>query len=226
MRAIRHSRSAVVSLAALLVVTGCGGATQGESSGPSDAASAPPTASPALTLPPASPTPSAGPTTEPTPEATEVPATEAPASPEPTTGSGSAAACTGSDANRDFYASAAAALDWAVYCAVLPSGWFVNTGEYTLREGGRLTIEYKGPGGATFALDERGSCELADGCAPAGTGIGPASFGDRSGTLVAISDGRFVVYAGDASGFWQATGMGLHEELFTELAADLAEVSG
>lgn len=225
MRAIRHSRPVAACLAVLLVVAACGSATPGESSQPSEApASGQGTVSPPPSLAPESAPPTAPPATEPPPQ-TDAPSSEPPASAEPTSGSGAAAECTGSDANRDFYADAAAALDWAVYCAVLPSGWFVNTGEYTLRDGGRLTIEYKGPGGARFALDESASCVTAQGCPPSGTEVGPAELGDRRATLVALDDGELAIYATDASGAWQATGTGLEQDLFTRLAADLVEVS-
>ena len=226
MRAIRHPRSAVACLAALLAVTvGCGGATPGESSAPTGAlASAPATASPALS-PPESAAPTATPLPESSTAATQAPAPEPPASEDPSDGVDGATACTGSDANRDFYAAAAGALDWAVYCPVLSSGWFVNTGEYTLRDGGRLTIEYKGPAGARFALDERGACPSADGCAPAGSEVGPAAFGDRAGTLVALDDGRLAVFAADATGTWLATGSGLEQDAFSRFAGDLVEVS-
>jgi hypothetical protein len=226
MRAFRHPRSMAVCLAALLAVAaGCGSAPGDSAATAEPAASVPPAASPELTVPPSTATPTQAPPTEPSSEATNAPMPEPPATAEPTAGAGVAVECSGSDANRDFYADAAATLDWAVYCPVLPAGWFVNTGEYTLRNGGRLTIEYKGPGGARFALDESAACQSVDGCVPAGTEVGPASFGDRSGTLVALDDGRLVVYASDGSGFWQAIGTGLDQEAFIGLAAGLVEVS-
>jgi hypothetical protein len=226
MRAIRHSRSVAACIAAMLVLTACDNATSGESVHPTEApASGQPTSSSSPSGPPESVTPTAPAATDPPPPPTDASASEPPATEAPSTGSGSAAACTGSDANRDFYADAAAALDWAVYCPVLPSGWFVNTGEYTLRDGGRLTIEYKGPGGARFALDESASCVTAQGCPPSGTEVGPAEVGDRNGMLMALDDGGFAAYATDGTGAWLATGTGLDQDLFTRLAADLVEVS-
>jgi len=38
----------------------------------------------------------------------------------------SAAECTGSDENVAFYAEFARIVEWAVYCPVLPGGWFVD----------------------------------------------------------------------------------------------------
>ena len=226
MRAIRHSRSAAACLAALLVLTACGSASPAATTPPTEAPGSAQSTEPATpSVAPESVPPTAAPATEPPPAATEPPASDSPPTGEPTTGSGSAAACSGSDANRDFFADAASALDWVVYCAVLPSGWFVNTGEYTLRDGGRLTIEYKGPGGARFALDESASCATAQGCPPNGTEVGPAELGGLNGTLVALDDGGLAVYATDASGAWRATGTGLDQDLFTRLAADLVEVS-
>ena len=78
-----------------------------------------PTDEPAPTADPA-PTHEPAQTAEPTPEGGS-------ADPAPTDASGSAAACAGSDDNRAFYANAAGAVDWPVYCPVLPAGWFVGT---------------------------------------------------------------------------------------------------
>ena len=66
-----------------------------------------------------------------------------------------AAACTGSDDNRVFYAGVADAVAWDVYCPVLPTGWFVETGTFTASRGGKMEISYKGPGGRRIAIRRR-----------------------------------------------------------------------
>ncbi len=138
--------------------------------------------------------------------------------------------CTGTDENRTFYGSVAAAVDWTVYCPVLPSGWFVETGQYRLAGGGRLAIAYRGPGGARFTLDEGAWCPDESGCAPVRHGrSAPTAFGDREGTLVATDDGelrhRRATPASDRSaGSWSATA--LDEAAVRTFGAALIAVGG
>jgi len=233
MRATRHVLGAVPAVLVAAMVSACigtsgpsttpGGAGPSESAAPStDVATQPPSEEPASPAPPESTAPES---TEPPPSEPE--SASAPPSGAPSDEVSIAAACSGSDDNRDFFADAAAALDWSVYCAVLPRGWFVGAGEYRLRGGGSLTITYKGPGGATFQLQEGAVCGDADGCAFHGDGAaaGDAPFGDKTGSLVALSDGTWalVVDAG-APVEWVATGSGIDENQFRGLAADLAVV--
>ena len=232
MRATRHVIGALGLAVLLATITACGAP-----SGPSPVSSQTAPAASAVATP-ASPSDEAtAPPSEPVP-ATSEPATTAPdasapaeasgePSDEPSEGPGLAAACSGSDDNRDFFADAAAALDWTVYCGVLPAGWFVQTGEYRLRDGGTLTITYKGPGGATFMLQEGALCAGSDGCAFHGDGTpaGDAPFGDRTGSLFGLSDGGWAlaVDAGAPIG-WLATGEGIDEATFRSMTADLAAV--
>jgi hypothetical protein len=160
-------------------------------------------------------TPTSSPTVEPSEE-----------TPSESVGPG-AAACSGSDANRDFFEDAASVLNWTVYCAVLPTGWFVNSGEYRRAGGGRLEIAYRGPGGARLELHEGAYCAAGDGCVPSGTEAGEASFGDKSGTLIATDDGGWaLIVDGDAQISWLAVGTGLDEAAFRALTAAIAAVSG
>lgn len=142
-------------------------------------------------------------------------------------GPGPAAACSGNDENRDFFRAAASALDWTVYCAVLPAGWFVDTGQYRQAGGGWVQIAYRGPGGARLELREGAFCSTGDGCVPPGTELGDASFGDRTGTVVALDDGGFalVVDRGEKIS-WLAVGTGMDEAAFRRIAAGLAPVGG
>jgi hypothetical protein len=136
-----------------------------------------------------------------------------------------AAACSGSDRNRDFYAAVAQAVDWDVYCAVLPGGWYVDQGTYRLANGGRLEIAYKGPAGARLELREGAFCSEADGCVPAGTEVGEAAFGDRAGTLVELADGGWAVVVDRGERIsWLAVGEGLAQAEFADLVAHLARV--
>ena len=189
---------------------------------PSPASTAVSSAAPSLE--PSEPPDAASP--EPTDSATPTPP---PASTDPSesaeAGSG-VEACSGTDDNRDFFAGASSALAWPVYCASLPQGWFVQTGEYRLRNGGFLAITYKGPGGALLELQQGAICGSVEDCAPEGDELGDASFGNRNGTLVDLGDGRLaVVVDPGAAVSWIATGTGIEESLFRELTGDLVEVS-
>jgi len=170
--------------------------------------------------PTATAAPTAAPATTPTP--TPPPASDQPS---PTGAAGSADSCSGNDDNRDFFAEAAAAFDWPVYCPVLPARWVVEDGTYRSAGGGRLEIIYEGPGGARFELHEGAFCDEGDGCVPDGPDAGPAAFGDRSGTLVAADDGRYaVVVDRGAERSWLVIGAGLDVEAFKGFAADLLRI--
>lgn len=209
----------------LAVVVACSPASDPTSSPdePTPATAASPTESlatseaPPSVEPPPTPTPTSDPSVEPT-----LPAPSESAGPRP------AAACSGNDQNREFFEAAAAALQWRVYCAVLPSGWFVVSGEYRQAGGGRLEITYRGPGGARFELHEGAFCADADGCVPTGTETGDATFGSRShtGTLIATDDGGWaiVVDRGEAIS-WLAVGTGVDEDAFRAFAAAVAAVN-
>jgi hypothetical protein len=140
-------------------------------------------------------------------------------------GSASAAACSGSAENRDFYASMAAAVDWTVYCPVLADGWFVQNGQYRLADGGRLEIEYQGPDRAQLTLDGGTFCTIQGGCVPPGVDVGPAAFGDRDGTLVALDDGSWaVVVDREAALSWLLIVTGLDEAATRTIAARMVVV--
>ena len=192
------------------------------------------------TPPPATDPPTATETAAP-PDPTDTPApptdTPAPSSAEPSptasaeptaTGSpgpGGVAACSGNDDNRRFYLGLAAAVDWDVYCAVLPAGWFVTGGEYQLASGGWLVITYRGPGGATFELREGTDCASPDDCVPDGPDAGASQFGDRDGVLVVGADGRYAVVADRGAPIsWVAIGSDMDVEDLQEYAAALTRV--
>ncbi|HEU4918502.1 MAG TPA: hypothetical protein VFT20_02120 [Candidatus Limnocylindrales bacterium] len=190
---MRAPRRLAVLAAVTLLIVACGGSATPEPAAPTDAptstlAASPPPATGSPTVPPFEP--SASP-----PNAT--PATASPVAP-PTADvesqvPGSADACTGDDANREFFVAAANALDWTVYCAILPSGWFVDAGEYRQAGGGRLEISYRGPSGARLGLRQGAFCSDASGCVPDGSDAGEAVFGDMNGALVALDDGGWAV---------------------------------
>lgn len=140
---------------------------------------------------------------------------------------GPAGACSGSDENRDFFRAAAAVLSWTVYCAVLPAGWFVDSGQYRQASGGWVQIAYRGPGGARLEVHEGAFCTASDGCVPSGTESGDAPFGDKTGTFVALDDGgsAVVVDRGEKIS-WLVVGTGLDEAAFRAIAGALTVVGG
>lgn len=139
-----------------------------------------------------------------------------------------AAACSGSEANREFFRDAAAAMAWPVYCAVLPEGWFIEAGKYRLADGGRLDVTYRGPGDAHLSLVEGNICAgtEVEVCAPRDAVIGPATFGDRDGELGRLANGLVLDVDRGATPSWRATGLGLSEEEFQAICAAFVVAEG
>lgn len=233
-RSVRHRSLWFLLLAVVAaVVVACSDGTPGSAATPTGT----PAATEATTRPATSDEPAVSdePTTEPDvseePDTSEEPTdapTESPStqpSADVTPPPGSAAACTGNAENKDFYVSVATAVAWTVYCPVLPSGWFVASGQYRLAGGGRMEIGYKGPNGSHLTLREGSFCSAADGCVPSGSEAGDAAFGDLDGTLIAGDDGSWavVVDAGKKPS-WLIEGTGMSKSAFRTIAAKLAAV--
>ena len=174
-------------------------------------------ATPAASQPGSIASPSASTVATPPPEATATP-------------TGAAAACSQSDANRTFFAEAALSMPWAVYCGVLPAGWFVESGTYRLANGGELEVSYNGPGDARFALVEGNACDQfgsdVNACAPRDSVIGEAAFGDQTGQLGQLSNAFVLDVARGSNPMWRATGLGMSQDAFRTLCAALARVGG
>lgn len=207
-----------------LLLTACGQASSDQTIPPTrpTADTVPgetPTNQPPAETPTEAPTASADPTT-PAPTATG-----SDPSADPSQGAGSAAACTGSDENRDFFASMAAAVDWTVYCPVVPDGWFVEDGQYRLAGGGWMEISYNGPGDARFVLRQGAFCKTDDGCIPQGSDVGETTFGDRTARFIATSDGGWAaVVDRGATPSWLLVVQGLDEASARSIAVDLLAV--
>ncbi len=208
------------------VLAACGSSTP-SSDRPSDGSSGTPTMNP-----PASDVPTAAVTPEPgTPGASGTPSvapsgspTEG-ASPDP---SAVADGCSGTEANRAFFAQAATAMDWSVYCAVLPDGWFLEAGSYRLADGGQLEVSYRGPDDAHVAVVEGNVCADVAGdverCAPRDAVLGQASLGDRVGDLGRLSNGLVLDVDRGATPSWRVTGLGLDQDAFAALCAGFVRV--
>lgn len=143
----------------------------------------------------------------------------------PPGGSQPVTACSDSTDEQNFYAAVVAKVSWAVYCPGLPAGWRIVTGH---RETGRvsfLEISYTNRSGARLELREGMFCSQADGCVPAGSDAGAASFGDMAGTLVAGSDGSLaIVVDRGADVSWLLVGRSIDEATFRDLAANMIRV--
>ena len=225
MRVARHL-AVVLALALVASVAACGGA-----SSPSPLASVEPSvessavASPSGFSFPAPSSPSAPPLASPSASPSADPSLGSPdvESQAP----GAADACTGTDENREFFLSVAAAVPWTVYCPVLPAGWLVDSGEYRGAAGGRMAIAYERSGGLRLELSEGAFCADADGCVPPGPDVGAATFGDMDGSLVALDDGGWAIVVDrgkDVS--WLAIVSGVDEAGARALGAALIPVDG
>ena len=185
------------------------GAASGSPSGPAasdEASTDQPSKAPADTTAPSTPNPTKTP--------------KPPASAAASLDAGTAAACTGSDDNRTFFAGVAAQVDWTVVCAVLPKRWFVSAGSFRLAKGGKLLISYKGPNGATLSISEGAWCTDAAGCVPSGQDLGDAALGPMPGTLIGVAGGGFAVSVGGGQPTsWLFETQGLDQATTVELAA-------
>lgn len=162
-------------------------------------------------------TASEGPNASITPEPT---ATPTPAGP-----NAAAAACTGKPDTRDFFVAIAEAVQWNVYCAVLPAGWSVDAGIYHLANGGDLKISYKTATGGHLELREGHWCtDSPNACSPHDADLGPAPLGGESGELMSLNGG-FVLYVDPGQNpSWTATATGIDEATMRQLCANLALV--
>ncbi len=223
----RAATSLAVALALALLVAACGGTGSPAPALTPTPATASPGGEPAPTG-----EPTGGPTDAPSGEATEPP-TEPPTgepslepteTPAPSGSPGGAAACSGNDGNRDFFAAVAQAVTWDVYCAVLPAGWFVDAGEFRLAGGGKMEIAYKGPGGQRIEVREGTYCAGIDGCIPTGPDAGTATFGDRAARLVDAGGGAWLAVAEGGDVNWEAKGTGMDGAVLAAFAAAFARV--
>jgi hypothetical protein len=176
------------------------------------------------------------PTAQPAEPPSDVPASPEPADSEapspslesqPTAHEGSVTAgCTGTDENQEFFAEFARIVDWPVYCPVLPSGWFVGSGQWRQADGPRLEISYRGPAGAGLLLQQGAYC-LGDGdCVPPGDDRGQTAFADQEGTLIATAEGWAIVVDPGDTPSWLLTITGVDEAAARRIASNLIEVGG
>ena len=124
-----------------------------------------------------------------------------------------AAACTGTDENKAFFADAAKAVDWTVVCAVLPNGLVRVRGLVPPGQAAAgSTISYKGPQrrDAVAVARARGAPNPA-GVRPTGTELGPAGSARWTGRCSRLADGGFAIAVdqGEAvSWLFETSGLG------------------
>ncbi len=202
-------------------VAGCGGTTT-PSPGSQDTGATPSAPTGGPTVGPSTPD---GPTATPVSLPTATP-TDLGSSPSP---SGAATQCSGSDANLAFFAQAAGAMSWSVYCAVVPTGWYLESGSFRLANGGALDVTYRGPGDIYLAISEGNICAGVtdvDVCAPRDNVISPAAMGDRTGVLGRLANGLVLDIERGANPSWRVTGLGLTEAEFVALCAAMVIAGG
>lgn len=202
-RRARTGPAALVTLVALALLVAACGSTESPTPAPSAGSPTPGSTN--------APGPTGGPTEQPTGGATEPPTGSPSGAPTdtPAPSAGSADACSGNDENRAFYEAVAGDVTWDVYCAVLPAGWFVDSGSFRLAGGGKLEISYKGPGGQRIEMRQGAYCAGVDNCIPTGPDAGSASYGGRPARLVDTGGGTWLVVAEGGDVNWEAKGIGM-----------------
>lgn len=225
LRSDGRSTQSLLLVPLLLALVACGQPAASEQTGPTSEVSPSGFVGPTPETTPGPPVSSADPSATATATTEPSPTESSTTSPMPA-GAGSAAACSGDDRNQDFYASMAAAVEWTVYCPVLPDGWFVDDGRYRLAGGGWLEISYDGPGEARLSLRQGAFCTSGDGCVPGGQPVGQSAFGDRTGDLVATDDGAFaIVVDRGATPSWLLVVSGLDEAAARAIGGDLHAIA-
>jgi hypothetical protein len=169
-----------------------------------------------LTPSPAASTPAPTPTVAPTPTATEA-ATPTP-TPTPTSAAG---ACTGTPEHQAFFVQAAASLPFDVYCAVLPSSWWLDSASY---KGNFLEVEYKNAAEAGLMIWEGAWCPPDAWCVGPGAVIGPASFDGLAGTLYSMDTAYIIEVGTSVNQEYVLFGRGMSQAQFVAYAAAVVKV--
>jgi len=178
---MRGARRRLTILAMALVVAGC-------------ASTAPTPQTIYVTLPPGeTATPTAEPTAQPMPSPTEEPSpAESPSGSPSGPPASPAAGCTGSEAHKAYFVQAAKDLPWDVYCAVLPSDWWLQEAHYH-RADEYLFVLYRNSAGMEAVLVGGRLCDVLSNCLDWYPTIGPASFDGLDGTIRHVEGGYGVI---------------------------------
>ena len=167
----------------------------------------------------ATPTPTAQPTDTPAAPTPTVPA--APTDVPTAAPTGPAGGCSGSQANKDWWAAESKHLVFTVYCGSMPSGWYFETANDNYNNGGMMYAEYKGPSGATFSVFEGKFDPTIH-----GPSLGSANFGDLGGTLYSAAPAAFalLVNPGTTHAYQAVASGSITQATFVNLAARMVQV--
>jgi hypothetical protein len=132
--------------------------------------------------------------------------------------------CTGEADGPGSFKAASMSATFDVYCAALPAGWHRESMSGDERVVTMIAVSYSGPNGEILTLSEGDLCSGGQSaCAPAGTSVGTAMFGDREGQLFTAPPGAdYALYVTPGqSPSWKATGKGMSLVTFKALTAAL-----
>ena len=229
--ALRRSGRVASALVASLLVGACASSTA-TPAGTTPTPLATPVATPSPVVIYVTPTPTPTPVETPTPGETPAPgdtpapeptvtATAAPSASPAASPTSPAALCTGNTDNKSFFAAVAHTLSFDIYCAVLPSGWWLQSASYKGTGGGSLYATYKSSGGGVLNLYEDHNTDTCF-VAPLGNG----KFGNLAGKLYQkdATPTYGVVAYGAGTVCYRATATGLTQARFTTYAAALTVV--
>jgi hypothetical protein len=214
----RHRAAALA--AACLLISACGSSGASLWAGGATPATATSTPTTATSTVPGSVPASVG--ASKTPPSLPPPAMRTP-TPSPSASS-RAQACTGTADNKAFLAEAASHLTFDVYCAVLPSGWYMSSGSYTQPSGGKVLLVYKNSSTGEIDLSEGNFCSSS--CNPWINSLGPASFDGTSTTLYLVTNApKYAIYLHPATAnAYTMTSVGVTSTDFKAWSAALYKV--
>jgi hypothetical protein len=137
--------------------------------------------------------------------------------------------CTHTSSNPTWFEEQAGHLKWAVYCAVLPSGWSIESGSADYNGDGLLVVNYKRSGGGTLQAKEMGT---PSGIKLLGTDIGTVKVGDMNGILYDEGGGQVAAWVSagtsgvSGAGYYYIRGSGMSAMQFSDLVNAMRRVSG
>ena len=110
---------------------------------------------------------------------------------------------------------------------MLPSSWWLEAGQYTLPDGGKVGAYYKNAAGSLITIAEGAYCTTSPAaCSPHISVIGPASFGGLSGTLDVLAAGPIwaIFVAPGTMHAYVMIGQGMSQAQFVAWAAAVRKV--
>ncbi len=237
----RRLSGASLAVAACLVLAACSGSTKSPTPVPTQG----PIVTPAVIAPVETPTPEptelATPTPTPTPTAapteTAAPTPDPTAAPSPSAAPDAASraqACSGTAQFKNLFAEAASRLPFAVYCAVVPSDYWIQSGSWESPDGGFVETDYRNGRDFLLVLEQGNLCPTGD-CEIGLKDQGRIWLGDMGADLFALSMTPNIVVAPSPTLYlalarpsrghdYALIGMGMSKGTFIKLAAAVVKV--